>query len=141
MTAMAATVQGSSWLDSGEGRSIHPDPSSRPCVQAQVGVVCASVPRELGACAVLFLALAVSCTRGGGNGGAAASPPAPVSAATTADRSSPAAVPAGGHEACDTGISAARTRAAAAETPILTAGTAKPEAPPVAPPGMVWIAG
>ena len=48
---------------------------------------------------------------------------------------------AGAHEACDTGIPAARGRGAAPSSPILSAGTAKPEAPVVAPPGMVWIAG
>ena len=45
-------------------------------------------------------------------------------------------------EACDTGISTARGRGAAAGSPTLTAGTAKPPPSSVAaPPGMVWVPG
>src|SRR5262245_64921010 len=90
MTAMAATVQGSSRLDSGEGRSIRPHPSPPPCVTSLVGVVCAPVPRELGACALLLLVLGASCTRGGGTAGAPSSPPSSPPTAATPDRSSPA---------------------------------------------------
>ena len=86
--------------------------------------------------AMLLCCLAASCSRGGATErSAAAAATTPVGA--TGQTVAPAKPP----EACDTGISEARGRGAAAVGGTLTAGTAKPPSSVVSPPGMVWVAG
>src|SRR5262245_38676753 len=135
---MAPTVQGSSRLDSGEGCSIRPHPSPPPCVTPPLGVVCAPMPRELCACALLLLALGASWTRGGGDAGPPGSTPPPAPTTIGPDRTTPTAAPrtSTSAEACDTGVSTARGRGGPSSGSTLTAGTVTPQSSAVAPPGM-----
>jgi len=84
---------------------------------------------ELRRSAMLLCCLAAACSRNGGESAPANAPARPATAMKQG-------------EACDTGISAARGRAASpAGSPVLTAGTAKATSSVVAPPGMVWVPG
>ena len=87
------------------------------------------MPRELGACALLVLAFGAACSR--------SAPPAPAPAPAPTTQAAKATAP----EACDTGISTARGRAAPAGSPTLTAAASRPNSSAVAPPGMVWVPG
>src|SRR6185503_1156724 len=91
----------------------HATLARRPCLPGGVGVVFARAMRlELRRSAMLLCCLAAACSRNGGES-------APANAAAQ-----PATAMKQG-EACDTGISTARGRAAPAGSPVLTAGTAK----------------
>ena len=81
--------------------------------------------------ALLALLLVTACSRQPTSAGGPGQDSVPVAAASTSKAP----------EACDTGISAARGRAAPPVGSTLTAAAAKPQAPVVAPPGMVWVPG